>query len=79
MLNPADRPSYRLDYLIKGEIKKTPVGKLIPTLANKLAIMSLRAGTYRYYLAINNSKLGTERSVSGSDPEAEGLIGVLLL
>ena len=63
---------------MEGEIKKTPVSELIPTLANKLTIISLRAGTYRYILTVS-SKPGTISTVSGSDPEAKGLIGVLAL
>ena len=63
---------------MEGEIKKTPVGKLMPTLANKLTVISLRAGVYRYILAIS-SKPGTINTVSGSNPKAKGLIRVLAL
>ena len=78
MLNPANGPLYQLDYLVEGELKKTPIGELIPTLANKLTVMSLRAGAY-YYVSTVSSKPGTVSTVSGSDPEAKGLIGVLAL
>jgi len=50
----------------------------MPTLANKLAVTSLRAGVYYYVLAVG-SEPGTVSTVSGSDPKAKGLIGVLAL
>lgn len=63
-LNPADGLSRRLDYLVEQEVEDTPVGKLMPSLVNKLTIAtSLRAGE--------------QCQVKGSDPYTEGLIRVL--
>ena len=59
-------------------MEKTPVGELIPTLANKLTVTSLKAGAYYCYLAVSSSEPGFKRSVCRSDPKAESLIRVLL-
>ena len=65
-LNPADGPSRRPDYLTDREVEETSVGKLNPTLSNKLAgTAALRA---------------CERSqVKGVSPYTEGLMKVLSL
>ena len=66
-LNPADGPSRRPDYLTDREVvEETSVGKLMPTLSNKLAgTAALRA---------------CERDqVKGVSPHAESLIKVLSL
>jgi hypothetical protein len=64
-LNLADGPSRRLDYLAEQEaVEETAVGKLMPSLANKLAI----AATVR---------AGEQYQVKGCDPHTESLIRVL--
>ena len=61
-LNLADGPSCRPDYLAEQEaVKETAVGKLMPSLVNKLAI----AATIR---------AGEQCQVKGHDPYAESLI-----
>src|SRR5436190_977646 len=61
-LNPADGPSHRPDYLAEQEaVEETAVGKLMPSLVNKLAI----AATVR---------AGEQCQVKGHDPYAESLI-----
>jgi transposase InsO family protein len=66
-LNPADGPSRRPDYLVRhGDVEKSSVGKLMPSLANKLATAAHRAGEQCSH-------------VRGSDPQAESLIRVLSL
>jgi hypothetical protein len=73
-LNPADGPSRRPDYREEQEVvEDTSVGKLMPTLVNKLAIAatSLRAG--------EQCQVARTQSVRGCDPYSESLIGVLSL
>jgi hypothetical protein len=70
LLNLANRPLCRLDYLIEGEIKRTLISELIPTLTNKLTIISLRVGVCRYILAIS-SKPKAVSIVSRSNPKAK--------
>src|SRR5436189_5009051 len=66
-LNPADGPSRRPDYLAEQEaIEETAVGKVMTSLANKLAI----AATVR---------AGEQCQVKGRDPYAESLMRVLSL
>src|SRR5438045_9693363 len=66
-LNPADGPSHRPDYLEEQEaVEQTAVGKLMPSLVNKLAT----AATIR---------AGVQCQVKGHDPYTESLIRVLSL
>ena len=66
-LNLADGPLHQPDYLTEQEaVEETAVGKLMPSLANKLAI----AATIR---------AGEQCQVKGRDPYAESLIRVLSL
>src|SRR5437667_2877371 len=66
-LNPADGPSRWPDYLEEQEaVEQTAVGKLMPSLVNKLAT----AATIR---------AGVQCQVKGHDPYAESLIQVLSL
>src|SRR5438876_3086322 len=66
-LNLADGPSCRPDYLAEQEaVEETAVGKLMPSLVNKLAT----AATVR---------AGVQCQVKGHDPYAESLIRVLSL
>src|SRR5438045_942109 len=66
-LNPADGPSHWPDYFLEHEvIEETSIGKLMPSLANKLAV----AATIR---------AGEQCQVKGHDPYAKSLIKVLSL
>src|SRR5438046_10325234 len=67
-LNPADGPSRRPDYsyLADPDDEQSQVGKLMPSLVNKLATAALRAGEQLC-------------RVRGDDPEAGGLMGGLSL
>src|SRR5438876_3358424 len=61
-LNPADGPSHQPDYLAEQEaVKETAVGKLMPSLANKLAITA-------------TIRAGEQCQVKGHDPYTESLI-----
>ena len=66
-LNPADGPSRQPDYLTDREvIEETSVGKLMPTLSNKLAGMAAL-------------RVCERDQVRGTSPYAESLIKVLSL
>ena len=66
-LNPADGPSRRPDYLVGQEVvEETSIGKLMPSLANKLAVAA-------------SPRACEQCQVRGRDPHAESLIRVLSL
>ena len=66
-LNLADSLLHRLDYLSKQEVvEETAIGKLIPLLANKLAIAT-------------TPRACKQCQVRGRDPYIESLIRVLSL
>src|SRR5438046_7143742 len=64
-LNPANGPSRQPDYFAEQEaVEETAVGKLMPSLANKLATTA-------------TIRAGKQCQVKGRDPYTESLIGVL--
>src|SRR5438045_6908892 len=66
-LNPADGPSHRPDYLKEQEaVEQTAVGKLMPSLVNKLATTA-------------TVRAGVQCQVKGRDPYTESLLRVLSL